>query len=279
MVILCDMSVSDISFYIVECLFTDKTIFVMMWQYILMGIGVISILLGLYLLGKKILEIMAKGLEAAFRNKFPLDYWGNLLWVVHIFERYDFKANGLSFVKNGNVLKVTANASFDDTKTVSGINSLDLNKRQLLCLDSSERYQKVAIAGELDEAMPSAFFKIKIGASALKITKKDNKGNNIADVQFQISYHADMSQSLGTYTTGKDGTVTIDKLQPTTIYIQEIKVPDHLVLDSTVHSVELKAGQTASFTQTNNWKQGYIQVVKKDKKTVENAKFLLFFNI
>ena len=32
-----------------------------------------------------------------------------------------------------------------------------------------------------------------------------------------------------------DGTVTIDKLQPTTIYIQEIKVPDHLVLDSTVH--------------------------------------------
>ena len=189
-----------------------------------------------------------------------------------VLERYDFKANGLSFVKNGNVLKVTANASFDDTKTVSGINSLDLNKRQLLCLDSSERYQKVAIAGELDEALPSAFFKIKIGASALKITKKDNKGNNIADVQFQISYHADMSQSLGTYTTGKDGTVTIDKLQPTTIYIQEIKVPDHLVLDSTVHSVELKAGQTASFTQTNNWKQGYIQVVKKDKKTGEVVK-------
>src|SRR5699024_854758 len=91
-----------------------------------------------------------------------------------VLERYDFKANGLSFVKNGNVLKVTANASFDDTKTVSGINSLDLNKRQLLCLDSSERYQKVAIAGELDEAIPSAFFKIKIGASALKITKKDN---------------------------------------------------------------------------------------------------------
>ena len=49
-------------------------------------------------------------------------------------------------------------------------------------------------------------------------------------------------------------------------------MPDHLVLDSTVHSVELKAGQTASFTQTNNWKQGYIQVVKKDKKTGEIVK-------
>ena len=167
---------------------------------------------------------------------------------------------------------MTANASFENTKTVSGTNSLDLNKRQLICLDSSESYQKVAIAGKLDEALPSAFFKIKIGTSALKIAKKDNKGNDIADVQFKISYNANMNPSLGTYTTGKDGTVTISQLKPTTVYIQEIKVPDHLVLDSTVHSVELKAGQTASFTQTNNWKQGYIQVVKKDKKTGEIVK-------
>ena len=189
-----------------------------------------------------------------------------------VLSRYDFKSSGLSFSKNGNVLKVTANTSFADTKTVSATNSLDLNKRQLLCLDSSERYQKVAIAGELESALPSAFFKIKIGTSALKIAKKDNKGNNVADVQFKISYNADMSQSLGTYTTGKDGTITIDQLKPTTIYIQEVKVPDYLVLDSTVHLVELKAGQTASFTQTNNWKQGYIQVVKKDQKTGEIVK-------
>lgn len=189
-----------------------------------------------------------------------------------VLSRYDFKTSGLSFSKNGNVLKVTANTSFADTKTVSGTNSLDLNKRQLLCLDSSERYQKVAIAGELEDPMPSAFFKIKIGTSALKITKKDNKGNYIADVQFKISYNADMSQSIGTYTTGRDGTVTIEQLKPSTVYIQEVKVPDHLVLDSTIHSVELKAGQTASFTQTNNWKQGYIQVVKKDQKTGETVK-------
>ena len=189
-----------------------------------------------------------------------------------VLDRYDFKSDGLSFDKSGNVLKVTANASFENTKTVSATNSLDLNKRQLICLDSSESYQKVAIAGKLDEALPSAFFKIKIGTSALKIAKKDNKGNDIADVQFKISYNANMNPSLGTYTTGKDGTVIISQLKPTTVYIQEIKVPDHLVLDSTVHSVELKAGQTASFTQTNNWKQGYIQVVKKDKKTGEIVK-------
>lgn len=66
-----------------------------------MGIGIISILLGLYLLGKKILEIIAKGLEAAFRNKYPLDYWDNLLWVVHIFEKYDFKEEKYSAIDAG----------------------------------------------------------------------------------------------------------------------------------------------------------------------------------
>lgn len=189
-----------------------------------------------------------------------------------ILNQYDFKGTGLSFDKNGSVLKVTANDSFDDTRIVSGTNDLDLNKKQLLCLDDSGNYQKVAIAGELDEALPSAFFKVKIGTANLKIAKKDNKGHFISDVQFKVSYNGDMSQSLGTYTTGKDGTVTIDNLKPTTIYVQEVKVPDYLVLDSTVHSVELKAGQTASFTQTNNWKQGYIQVVKKDRKTGQIVK-------
>lgn len=40
-----------------------------------------------------------------------------------VLSRYDFQASGLSFNKNGNVLKVTANTSFTDTKTVSGTNS------------------------------------------------------------------------------------------------------------------------------------------------------------
>ncbi len=103
-----------------------------------------------------------------------------------ILNQYDFKGTGLSFDKNGSVLKVTANDSFDDTRIVSGTNDLDLNKKQLLCLDDSGNYQKVAIAGELDEALPSAFFKVKIGTANLKIAKKDNKGHFISDVQFRF---------------------------------------------------------------------------------------------
>ena len=60
-------------------------------QYILMGIGVISIMGGLYWLGKKIFEGMAKGLEAGFRNQFPFDYLISLSWIVQLFKRHGFQ--------------------------------------------------------------------------------------------------------------------------------------------------------------------------------------------
>ncbi len=101
----------------------------------------------------------------------------------------------------------------------------------------------------------------------LEIAKKDNKGNYIANTSFKISYNADMSNEIGTYTTGSNGKVTIDKLEPTTVYIQETKVPEHLILDSTIKSVTINPAETTSYVATNNWKQGYIKVVKKDSET------------
>ncbi|MDE6952901.1 MAG: hypothetical protein K2P09_03725 [Erysipelotrichales bacterium] len=109
---------------------------------------------------------------------------------------------------------------------------------------------------------------------SLEIVKKDNRGNDVPNVSFKISNRSDMSDPLGTYTTGSNGKVTIDKLKPGTIYVQETKVPGHLILDNTIHQVEIKPKEVATFTATNNWKQGYIQVIKKDKKsgqTVEQA--------
>lgn len=66
-----------------------------------MGIGVISIMGGLYWLGKKIFEGMAKGLEAAFRNKFPFDYWFNLSWVIHLFKKHGYEEDKYSDIDAG----------------------------------------------------------------------------------------------------------------------------------------------------------------------------------
>lgn len=101
----------------------------------------------------------------------------------------------------------------------------------------------------------------------LEIAKKDNKGNYVPNTTFKISYNSDMSNPIGTYTTGSNGKVIIDNLQPKTVYIQETGVPKHLILDSTIKSVTIKPAQTTSFEATNNWKQGYIKVVKKDSET------------
>ena len=107
---------------------------------------------------------------------------------------------------------------------------------------------------------------------SVKLAKQDNKGKMVPNTSFKLSYNADMSSAIGSYTTGSDGTVTVDNLMPQTVYIQETNVPDHLVLDSTVKNIEVKTGETVNFTQTNNWKQGYLEVIKKDKKTGQTVK-------
>ena len=101
----------------------------------------------------------------------------------------------------------------------------------------------------------------------LEIAKKDNKGNYVPNTSFKVSYNSDMSNTIGTYKTGTNGKVIIEKLKPGTVYIQEVAVPEHLILDSTIKSITVKSAETVSFTNTNNWKQGYIKVVKKDAET------------
>lgn len=101
----------------------------------------------------------------------------------------------------------------------------------------------------------------------LELAKKDNKGNYIPNTTFKISRNADMSEPIGTYTTGSNGKVAIDQLKKGTIYIQEVSVPEHLILDTTIKNVEIQPAKTTTYEATNNWKQGKIQVVKKDAES------------
>lgn len=106
----------------------------------------------------------------------------------------------------------------------------------------------------------------------MEIGKKDNKGNYVPNTTFKLSYNSDMSNPIGTYTTGNNGKVTVEQLKPGIIYIQEIAVPEHLILDSTIKSAIVKTAETTSYTEVNQWKQGYIKVTKKDAETGEVVK-------
>ena len=138
---------------------------------------------------------------------------------------------------------------------------------------SNSSYQPVGRGGFVTDPNIETSLEINwLSLGNLKIAKQDNKGNKVPNTQFKISYNSDMTSPIGTYTTTSDGSVTINDLTPQNVYIQETSVPNHLVLDNTVHSIEIKTGETVTFTQTNNWKQGYIEVTKYDKKTNQIVK-------
>ncbi|MCD7949318.1 MAG: hypothetical protein LUG12_03515, partial [Erysipelotrichaceae bacterium] len=173
---------------------------------------------------------------------------------------YNLTIKSSSVISKDNPATITFNADRDIAKgTVTGY--------------VAGNYQSVVSIGSPSTTSKTAYLKVyteELGS--LTLAKKDNKGNYIADTTFKVSYNSDMSNPVGTYTTGSDGTVTVSDLYSGTVYIQETSVPDNLVLDSTVHSVTIKSGETSSYTATNDWKQGYIQVTKYDSKTGQVVK-------
>ena len=98
-------------------------------QYILMGIGIISILLGLYWCGRKILEGMAKGLEAGFRNRFPFDYLIGLSWVIQLFEKHGFKEDEYSRIDAGSDCPGIKMVRGDEKVEIFLVSPLDENYR------------------------------------------------------------------------------------------------------------------------------------------------------
>ncbi|MGX8834711.1 SpaA isopeptide-forming pilin-related protein [Amedibacillus sp. YH-ame6] len=183
-----------------------------------------------------------------------------------VFEQYNLVNNGgLQLNKNGNSLTITGTINAPDNAMVI------YNKIPDDCVGTSIVYKKAGYqdAAKLYVKDPLAMnIKVKVNKfGSLSITKQDDLGNNVPNTSFKLSKSADMNDPIGTYTTGTNGIVVVDQLLPATYYVQEVSVPGHLILDSTIRSIEVKPNETSYFTANNNWKRGYIQVVKKDKDT------------
>ena len=191
----------------------------------------------------------------------------------------DFKGKesipkGITVKRSGNKLTITANSNASETSTYK------LNRIKPEMIGQSLVHRK---AGGQDIVFPllkdPISFSLKVKANkygALKITKQDEDGNLVPNTSFKVSKNADMSSPIGTYQTGSDGTVTVNDLAPATYYVQESAVPNHLILDKTIHKVSVSANKTASFTARNEWKKGRVQIRKVDtdsKKQVAGATY------
>ena len=196
-----------------------------------------------------------------------------------VFQYYHLneKSSGITVKKSGNQLTLTASASAPASASVS----YQLVRKDLvgttMLYESADSQDVVPFAVSDPREIT---LRIKVNRYGnLKIAKQDEDGTYVPDTTFKVSANADMSDSIGTYTTGSDGTVTINDLIPDTYYVQETAVPDHLVLDPTVHSITVQANQTATFTARNNWKKGRVLIRKTDQdsgKQVAGAVYAIY---
>ena len=196
-----------------------------------------------------------------------------------IFQYYNqgSKSSGINVKKSGNKLTITATKDAPSDASVS----YQLVKKDYVgtsLLYSSSTEQDVAVFKHRDPRSIKINIKVnKFGN--LKIAKQDEDGAYVPNTSFKVSAHADMSDPIGTYTTGSDGTVTVNDLAPAAYYVQEVSVPSHLVLDSTIRSVTVQANQTATFTARNNWKKGRVLIRKTDQdsgKQVAGAVYAIY---
>ena len=104
------------------------------------------------------------------------------------------------------------------------------------------------------------------------IRKTDTSGNPMAGVTFKVSKLS--GEEIATVTTGADGLAVLTGIQPGSYKVQEIKVPEGVLLDSTPQTVEVKAGEPTTVTFVNKYLREFtIRKVDTDGKPIAGVTF------
>lgn len=174
---------------------------------------------------------------------------------------------GLSVTKSGNSLIITALSTSNDNATITLNNNVSAALSKTNTVFKAPGVQSAGSFYAADPIRANIAFKVnKFGS--MKIAKKDTENHFVPDTTFRLSYNADMSDPIGEYTTGDDGTVQIDELMGTkTVYYQEIAVPANLVIDKTIRSIVIVPNDVVEVTNTNTIQKGRITLKKEDKDT------------
>jgi len=131
-------------------------------------------------------------------------------------------------------------------------------------LDAENSTQTVLIKPEAIEGNLTVVFR-NMPKPKLLITKIDEAtGNRLPGAVFRVAERG--SAEYVEVTTGADGTVLLENMEETWYQVTEIRSPSGYLLDSTVHDIELIAGETAKLV-VNNSKTPTLIIEKIDEKT------------
>jgi len=117
---------------------------------------------------------------------------------------------------------------------------------------SSENPQKVTISYS---STTSVTFQNSREPGSVKIQKKTNTGSNLSGWQIGLYTDAACTKPISgsPFTTGSDGSITINDLAPQTLYAKEVPVDDpYWIIDSSVQTIKITSNATATVTFTNN---------------------------
>ena len=188
---------------------------------------------------------------------------------------------GANVIISGNSLKITPTANTPDNVTIKLQRVLSESLGASIAYRSSaDNGQDVAVIKVSDPGYYNVSVKVnKYGDLLLKKVNQD--GIAVPETEFKVSYNADMSDPIGIYKTGSNGTVRAENLRPRKVYIQEVSVPKPLILDTTIHEKTIIANDTVEFTARNDFKTGNLEIKKLDidtKKAItrSNAEFKIY---
>ena len=166
-----------------------------------------------------------------------------------------------------NTLLVTPNINSSDTLTIRFNRGMSLAQTRTNFVVRNGNSQGVSpcLSGR-DPYTSRVLVKIQKYGN-LDIKKLNEDGDEVPGTKFKLSYNADMSNPIGTFTTGDNGIAHAVNLNPQKVYVQEVSVPAPYVLDPTIGSITIEPNKTVTFTRTNNFKTGNVEIKKLDKQS------------
>ena len=136
------------------------------------------------------------------------------------------------------------------TVYVKELGHTDSTINALYSCDSTNPQKVVLIAGET----ATVSFHNRLNTGDLKLVKQTNTGKNLVGWLIGLYYDSACTKPVSgsPFTTGTNGTITVNGLKPGTFYAKEIPTDDpYWEFDTTVKEVKIVANQTATVTFTN----------------------------
>ena len=187
---------------------------------------------------------------------------------------------GLDVSLSGNKVTVTARSDSPESTQIifKKYGNITHNTETSPILYSHPSMQDVISGGNPD---PILFvLNVKVEHKGLLQIGKINQETRlmVPNTTFELSSSPDMNNSTR-YTTESNGYTQSLELDAGTYYYREHFVPEPLIIDTAIKTVDIKAGQIHEVTATNEVAKGQIQLEKRDKETLEhlrNAEYTIY---